>query len=201
MEPVGFIVRDRDGGVAHTGLSHVWPMRPEPTSDLNVHVLDFSGGADRLVELQRQQPWGQPYAPIEGWDWGSNGRILNNLVVIAVAHLLSGVSGYADAVATGMDYLLGRNGLSQSYITGYGADYSCHQRTRQFGHDLDPALPPPPRGALAGGRTPGPLQTSLTILDFWAFHLSAATSMSPPPRSPTTSVSVGMHLLFGSPPT
>jgi endoglucanase len=113
-------------------------------------------GADRLVELQRQQPWRQPYAPIEGWDWGSNGRILNNLVVIAVAHLLSGVSRYADAVATGMDYLLGRNGLGQSYITGYGTDYSRHQRTRQFGHDLDPALPLPPRGALAGGANSRP---------------------------------------------
>ena len=113
-------------------------------------------GADRLLELQRQQPWGQPYAPTEGWHWGSNGRILNNLVVLAVAQLVSGASHYADAVATGMDYLLGRNALGQSYITGYGTDYSCHQRTRQFGHDLDPAFPPPPPGALAGGANSRP---------------------------------------------
>jgi endoglucanase len=113
-------------------------------------------GADRLVALQRQQAWGQPYAPTEGWDWGSNGRILNNLVVIGVAHLVSGCSRYADAVAVGMDYLLGRNALGQSYVTGYGTDYSCHQRTRQFGHDLDPALPPPPSGALAGGANSRP---------------------------------------------
>jgi endoglucanase len=33
---------DRDGGIAHTGLSQVWPVRPEPTSGLNVHVVDFS---------------------------------------------------------------------------------------------------------------------------------------------------------------
>jgi len=122
------------------------------------HLVDYDRvvdsvrqGADRLLELQSQQPWGQPYAPTEGWHWGSNGRILNNLVVLAVAHLVSGSSHYADAVATGMDYLLGRNALGQSYITGYGTDYTCHQRTRQFGHDLDPALPPPPPGALAGG--------------------------------------------------
>ena len=113
-------------------------------------------GADRLLELQRRQPWGQPYAPTEGWDWGSNGRILNNLVVIAVASLVSGSSRYADAVAVGVDYLLGRNALGQSYITGYGLDFSRHQRTRQFGHDLDPALPPPPPGALAGGANSRP---------------------------------------------
>ena len=113
-------------------------------------------GADRLVELQSQQPWGQPYAPTDGWGWGSNGRILNNLVVMAVAHLVSGASRYADAVASGTDYLLGRNALGQSYITGYGTDYSNHQRTRQFGHDLDPAFPPPPRGALSGGANSQP---------------------------------------------
>jgi endoglucanase len=113
-------------------------------------------GADRLVELQRRQPWGQPYAPSEGWHWGSNGRILNNLVVLAMAQLVTGGSHYADAVAIGMDYLLGRNALGQSYITGYGTDYTCHQRTRQFGHDLDPALPPPPPGALAGGANSQP---------------------------------------------
>jgi endoglucanase len=108
-------------------------------------------GADRLLDVQRHQPWGQPYAPARGWDWGSNGRILNNLVVLAVAHLVCGDDRYHDAVAVGMDYLLGRNALGQSYITGHGTDFTRHQRTRQFGHALDPALPPPPPGALAGG--------------------------------------------------
>ena len=128
-------------------------------SDLvnHAHVIDsVRSGADRLLELQRQQPWGQPYAPTAGWDWGSNGRILNNLVVVAVAHLVSGSPRYADAVAIGMDYLLGRNALGQSYITGYGTDYSRHQRTRQFAHDLDLALPRPPHGALAGGANSRP---------------------------------------------
>jgi endoglucanase len=83
------------------------------------------------------------------------GRILNNLVVLAVAQLVSGASRHADAVASGMDDLLGGNALGQSYITGYGTDFTCHQRTRQFGRDLDPALPPPP-GALAGGANSQP---------------------------------------------
>ena len=121
------------------------------------HVRDgVMDAADRLLTLQAAQPWGQPYAPSEGWDWGSNGRILNNLVVLVVAHLLTGNRGYTNGVATGMDYLLGRNGLGQSYITGYGTDYSRHQRTRQFGHDLDPAFPRPPPGALAGGANSRP---------------------------------------------
>ena len=119
-------------------------------------VLD---AGQRLLDLQRRQPWGQPYAPPTGWDWGSNGRILNTLVVLATAHEVTGDRRFHDAVAVGIDYLFGRNALGQSYVTGYGTDTSKHLRTRQFGHDLDPALPPPPPGALAGGAnstyTPG----------------------------------------------
>ncbi|HEU5485311.1 MAG TPA: glycoside hydrolase family 9 protein [Microlunatus sp.] len=119
-------------------------------------VVDGLLAADRLLDVQADQPWGQPYAPASGWDWGSNGRLLNNLVVIATAHLVSGDVRYRDAVLTGVDYLLGRNALGQSYITGYGTDDTRHQRTRQFGHDLDPAAPPPPPGALAGGANSRP---------------------------------------------
>ena len=68
-----------------------------------------------------------------------------------MAHLVTGEAAYRDAVASGMDYLLGRNALGQSYVTGHGTDHSRHQRTRQFGHDRDPSMPPPPPGALAGG--------------------------------------------------
>lgn len=113
-------------------------------------------GADRLLDLQADQPWGQPYAPADGWDWGSNGRLLNNLVVLASAHLLTGEPRYRDGVISGMDYVLGRNALGQSYLTGYGTDHTRHQRTRQFGHDLDPTMPPPPPGALAGGANSRP---------------------------------------------
>ena len=116
-------------------------------------------GAQRLLRLQWGQPWGQPYAPPDGWAWGSNGRILNNLVVLATAAQITGDSSFRDGVVTGIDYLLGRNALGQSYICGYCTDATAHLRTRQFGRDLDPALPPPRPGALAGGAsstdTPG----------------------------------------------
>ena len=138
---------DRVAGLARLDLALYGTHLPEH-DDVRDGVVD---AAERLLTLQAAQPWGQPYAPAEGWHWGSNGRILNNLVVLVVAHLLTGNRRYANGVAAGMDYLLGRNGLGQSYITGYGTHYSRHQRTRQFGHDLDPAFPPPPPGALAGG--------------------------------------------------
>ncbi len=43
QDPVPFAVRDRGGVTVYTGFSQPWLVRPEPTSGLNVHVLDFSG--------------------------------------------------------------------------------------------------------------------------------------------------------------
>src|SRR4029453_8297640 len=61
-------------------------------------------GAERLGDLQDDQPWGQPYAPADGWDWGSNGRILNNLCVMATAHDISGDDRYLRSAPSGVDY-------------------------------------------------------------------------------------------------
>ena len=50
-----------------------------------------------------------------------------------------------------MDYIFGRNALNQSYVTGYGEKASKNQHSRWYAHQLDPKLPNPPRGTLAGG--------------------------------------------------
>lgn len=108
--------------------------------------------ADAYLADQASQPFGQPYAP-EGnsYAWGSNSAILNNLQVIGTAYDLTRDRRYADAALRGMDYLLGRNALNQSYITGYGDKFSENQHSRMYAHQLDPSLPHPPAGTVAGG--------------------------------------------------
>jgi endoglucanase len=54
-----------------------------------------------------------------------------------------------------MDYLLGRNGLNQSFVTGYGERASTNEHSRIWAHQLDPKLPTPPPGSLAGGPNSG----------------------------------------------
>ncbi|MEJ5946417.1 glycoside hydrolase family 9 protein [Pseudokineococcus basanitobsidens] len=109
-------------------------------------------GADGYLADQAGEPFGQPYAP-EGdvYAWGSNNAVSNNLQVVATAYDLTGDARYGDAVLRGMDYLLGRNALAQSYVTGYGERDSHQQHSRWYAHSLDPSLPPPPDGTLAGG--------------------------------------------------
>jgi endoglucanase len=97
------------------------------------------------------QAWGQPYAPTDNWVWGSTSQLLNNLVVLATAFDLSGEPEYQRAVLEGMDFLLGRNALNLSYITGYGEVFSQNQHSRMYAAQLNGELPHPPVGSIAGG--------------------------------------------------
>ena len=107
--------------------------------------------AERSLETQTTQNFGQPFAPAGGYQWGSNHAILNTLVVVATAFDLSGDERFRAAVVEGMDYVLGRNAMDLSYVTGYGTVYAHNQHSRWFAHTLDPSLPRPPDGSLAGG--------------------------------------------------
>ena len=81
----------------------------------------------------------------------TNTATASDLVVMASAYDLTGHRRYRDAVLEGMDYVLGRNALNLSYVTGYGEVSSQNQHSRWYAHQLDPALPHPPVGSLAGG--------------------------------------------------
>jgi hypothetical protein len=108
--------------------------------------------ADRLISYQRAERFGQTYTPTNGrYDWGSNASMLNNQVVIATAYDVTGNAGYADAVFEGFDYLLGRNALGRSYITGYGSNDAENQHSRWYARSFDATLPNPPVGSVAGG--------------------------------------------------
>ncbi|CAM3587902.1 glycoside hydrolase family 9 protein [Kibdelosporangium persicum] len=109
-------------------------------------------GADKYLATARSQAYGLAYAPPEGkYVWGSNSQVLNNLVVLATAYDLTRRTAYRDAVFTGLDYILGRNPLNISYITGYGERDAHNQHHRFWAHQMDAALPNPPAGSLAGG--------------------------------------------------
>ncbi|MEE1927441.1 glycoside hydrolase family 9 protein [Streptomyces sp. TRM 70351] len=108
--------------------------------------------ADGFAADSDAMAYGLPYAPSGmNYVWGSNSQVLNNMVVLATAHDLTGESDYRDAVLRGMDYLLGRNPLNQSYVTGYGERDSKNQHHRFWANQLDASLPNPAPGSVAGG--------------------------------------------------
>ncbi|MEJ3746022.1 glycoside hydrolase family 9 protein [Actinomycetes bacterium KLBMP 9797] len=109
-------------------------------------------GADKYLATIKAHPYGIPYAPSDNmYDWGSNNLIINNLAVIATAYDLTGRDKYRHGVLEGMDYILGRNALNMSYVTGYGEVASKNQHSRWYARQLNPDLPNPPVGTLSGG--------------------------------------------------
>jgi len=113
-------------------------------------------GADKYLANVDSQAYGLSYAPGDAkFDWGSNNLVLNNLVVMATAYDLTGAAKYQQGVVQGMDYLLGRNALNQSYVTGFGEVNSHNQHTRWYSHELNADLPNPPTGTLSGGPNSG----------------------------------------------
>ncbi len=85
------------------------------------------------------------------YPWGSNSFVLNNMVILSLAHDFTQDRKYAEGVAEGMDYLLGRNAMVQSYVTGYGSVPLSHPHHRFWAHSINPEFPPPPPGAVSGG--------------------------------------------------
>lgn len=85
------------------------------------------------------------------YPWGSNSFVLNNMVVLSLAYDLTQDAKYADGVAAGMDYLLGKNPLLQSYVSGYGSVPFKNPHHRFWAHSKSSKYPPPPPGAVSGG--------------------------------------------------
>jgi endoglucanase len=50
-----------------------------------------------------------------------------------------------------MDFILGRNPLDVSFVSGYGARPMRNPHHRFWAHSMDPSYPPPPPGVISGG--------------------------------------------------
>jgi endoglucanase len=105
--------------------------------------------ADGYLADSEAAAYGLPYGG--QFIWGSNSQVLNNGVVLAVAADLTGEAAYRDAAVRALDYVLGRNPLNQSYVTGYGERDSKNQHHRFWANQLNANLPNPAPGSLAGG--------------------------------------------------
>jgi endoglucanase len=117
---------------------------------------NVAAAADVFDGLVKGQGYRVPFKPgTKGYPWGSNSFVLNNLVVMALAHDFTGDARYLAGVAEGMNYILGRNPLDQSYVTGYGARPLKNPHHRFWAHQANASFPSAPPGALSGGPNSG----------------------------------------------
>lgn len=119
--------------------------------------------ADYYNELIDKQGYGQPYESgtvnyiidRKGYIWGSNSFIVNNCIIMAYAYELSGEDDYLEGVVSGMDYILGRNPMDYSYVTGYGSHAVANPHHRWWSFQVDANFPAAPNGVLVGGPNSG----------------------------------------------
>lgn len=123
----------------------------------------MKGTADYYEDLTENQGYGQPYGQSTisniinntGYTWGSNSFIMNNNMIMAYAHELTGEDDYLEGAISGMDYILGRNPMDYSYVTGYGTHAVENPHHRWWSYQADSNFPKAPNGVLVGGPNSG----------------------------------------------
>ncbi|SEL03885.1 Carbohydrate binding domain-containing protein [Ruminococcus sp. YRD2003] len=131
--------------------------------DAEIITDAVTSAADYYIDLENEQGYGLPYGASklayndsdEGYVWGSNSFVTDNSIVMAFAYLLTDDDKYMDGVIGGMDYILGRNPMDYSYVTGYGSHTTEYPHHRYWSKLIDDAFPKAPCGVMAGGPNSG----------------------------------------------
>jgi endoglucanase len=106
--------------------------------------------ADRFLADSARNGYHIPYSP-PGYPWGSTSNVMNRGMLLALAHDFTRDAKYRDGVIDGLDYILGRNPLDVSFVTGFGARPMVNPHHRFWAHSVDPTTPVPPPGVISGG--------------------------------------------------
>ncbi len=83
--------------------------------------------------------------------WGSNSGVLNGALVMGLAYDFTKNGKYLPGVEDALSYILGRNPLDQSYVTGYGFRPLENPHHRFWARQANSTFPGPPPGIVSGG--------------------------------------------------
>ncbi|TPE62702.1 glycosyl hydrolase [Sandaracinobacter neustonicus] len=106
--------------------------------------------ADRFAAERASNGYAVPFKGTR-YSWGSNAVLLNRALLMGAANRIDGDPRRLAPMRDVLDYLLGRNPMGTSYVSGYGERAMRNPHHRFWAHSLDPAFPPPPPGVLSGG--------------------------------------------------
>ncbi|WP_297959627.1 glycoside hydrolase family 9 protein [uncultured Ruminococcus sp.] len=131
--------------------------------DVEIVTEAIVSASDSYLSLEENQGYGLPYGPStlsyndddEGYLWGSNSFVTDNSIIMAYAYLLTGDDTYLDGAIGGMDYILGRNPMDYSYVTGYGTHAIEYPHHRFWAKQIDDSFPLAPDGVMSGGPNSG----------------------------------------------
>jgi len=97
-------------------LSEKEQVESEFYKTIKADTMDMAG---KLVNLANKKAFGVAMSK-DDYIWGSNMVLTNRANVLLMAYEINPDPKYIDIAQAHLDYLLGTNGLSQCYVTGFG---------------------------------------------------------------------------------
>jgi endoglucanase len=127
-----------------------------PASEVGAARAAIVKAADEYLGVDQGEGYRVGYKPdASGYPWGSNSSVLNNAIAMALAYDFTKNSKYLQGVEDALSYILGRNPMDQSYVTGYGSRPLENPHHRFWAHQANNKFPSPPPGVLSGGPNSG----------------------------------------------
>ncbi len=133
-----------------------------PESDNATAKANIIKAADKFISIASSQGYGVPIeectidgSELQGFPYCSNFYVLSESIVMAYANDFSNNSKYLNGMVGAMDYILGRNPMIQSYITGYGDNPVENPHHMFWTYQADNSTPKPPAGCLSSGPNSG----------------------------------------------
>jgi endoglucanase len=128
-----------------------------PPAEIASIRSNVAATANTYLTTLNSQGYRVPFAGGSGgsYFWGSNSAVANNGIILALAYDFTADTRYLNGAGEAMNYLLGRNGLSRSYVSGYGESPMQNPHHRFWAFQANASFPRPPAGALAGGANSG----------------------------------------------
>ncbi|RZL34008.1 MAG: cellulase, partial [Rubrivivax sp.] len=121
-------------------------------ADAELVTRRVTGLGNQLATAWQASSYRLPMHGKADFVWGSNAHALNQALMLIQAYRLGGDRRQLDAAQSVLDYVLGRNPLGQSYVTGFGSKPPLHPHHRPS--EADGVAAPVP-GFLVGGPNPG----------------------------------------------
>jgi len=101
--------------------------------------------ADELLKNIEANPY---RIGLERYEWGSNSDILNQAMILCVAHRITGEEKYLTGAEQITDYIFGKNATGYCFLTGFGSKQVMFPHHRPSGAD---GIEKPVPGFIVGG--------------------------------------------------
>jgi len=121
---------------------HSMLIHGKPEGDLKHKHLIL---ADEILAAMNSVPYG---ISIDHFEWGSNSDVLNQAMILCIAHHLSKEQKYLDGAIRNTDYIFGKNATGTCFLTGFGSKQVMNPHHRPSAADnIDEPIP----GFIVGG--------------------------------------------------